>query len=95
MSDGRFTFTGTLIEGPDLDLEELSGLALSDAEWEAVWNKINHRDLVLSCPSCMEIELDEVDEIPGQSDSYFEYDCDDRDLFIAELRSAILSILRS
>jgi hypothetical protein len=92
----EFTFTGTLIEGPDVDLVKLSGLRLTDAEEEMLWDEIDRRHFLIDNDLCEEIELEgEEDEsdIPGMSDSVYEYRCGAKNEFVARLRSAILKEL--
>jgi hypothetical protein len=92
----EFTFTGTLIEGPDIDLIEISGLQLSEDDEELLWSENDRRQFLIDNELCEEIELEgEEDEsdIPGMSDSLYEYCCGARDDFVASLRSAILEEL--
>jgi hypothetical protein len=90
---GPFVFTGTLMDGPDIDLIEISGLTLSDDELDALWGETTPRGLLMECPSCGERLIDEIDDAPGLSDSYFEYECADRETLADELRAAIFAAL--
>jgi hypothetical protein len=87
------SFEGTLIEGPNVNLLELAGVKLDEATEQRLWDNINARDLLLLCPSCEEILLEEVDEFPGMSDSFFEYQCGDRAQLAIELAASIRSVL--
>lgn len=86
-------FRGTLIEGPGVDLIRLAGLNPSDSSEEAIWNQISRRSLLVDVLGCEEIEIESVDEIPGLSDSLFEYRCGPSSVFIPKLRQALLDYL--
>ena len=87
-------FGGTLIEGPDLDLLEFSGLELSEDDEERLWGDTNPRDLLMECPSVEEVELEEIDDQPGLSDSEYEYVVRDEEKFRKELRAVIQKRLK-
>ena len=84
----RFAFRGTLMEGPEIDLIALAGLTLTNVQ-EKLWDHTNQRELLSECLSCEEILVEKSDKVPGLSDSYFEYRCDDRAQLVKELREAI------
>ena len=91
-------FKGTLIEGPEVNLLELSGLELTWSDYIKIWEKndsINERDLLIWHLDCEEFELYEIDESPMHSDVYYEYYCGDFDEFISKLRTWILDYLRN
>ena len=91
-------FKGTLIEGPEVNLLELSGLELTWSDYKKIWEKndsINERDLLIWHLDCEEFELYEIDESPMHSDVYYEYYCGDFDEFISKLRTWILDYLRN
>jgi hypothetical protein len=92
MEDDELVITGTLIEGPDVNLVSLAGLQLSEEEWYAIWEKVSPRELLVEVLECEEIELEEMDGGPGLSDSRYEYLCGDRDEFIARLSDALLRL---
>jgi len=73
--EDEFVFQGTLMEGPKIDLIELSGIQLTEEEEEKLWGEWNERNLLMETGVVAEIELYEVDEIPGQSDVWYEYRC--------------------
>ena len=90
-------FKGTLIEGPEVNLLELSGLELTWSDYIKIWEKndsINERDLLISHLDCEEFELNVIDDSPMHSDVYVEYCCGDFDEFISKLRTWILNYLR-
>jgi hypothetical protein len=91
--DEEFVFTGTLIEGPDIDLVALSGLELSEEDMDRIWDEISPQGLLVDVLNVEEIEAGEIDSIPGMSDSYYEYRCGPKTEFIAKLRSALLQLL--
>lgn len=81
-SDGDYSFTGRLIDGPDIDLEALAGLTLTDDESDRIWGRISRRSLLIECLDCEEIELEEIEGGPGLSDSIYEYRCGDKADFV-------------
>lgn len=95
-TEEEFVFNGSLIEGLDVDLVEISGLKLTDEEIERIWGNISPRDLIVDNELwCEEIELHEIDEMPGQSDSYYEYRCGNYDEFVVKLKEWFLQFLSS
>lgn len=87
----RLEFTGTLMDGPEVDLVGLSGLILSDEKVDELWAAISPRDLLLEASSVEELEVDEIDGVPGMTDRYFQYICEDKEDLSNELRALILS----
>ena len=88
-----FEFTGTLMEGPEIDLIELSGLKITEEQEQQIWDQINSRDLLMSCPCVDEIEEESIDDAPGLSDTYFSYTAESKEQLGQELKEAILGIL--
>ena len=89
-------FKGTLGEGPEVNLLELSGLELTWLDYKKIWEQddsINQRDLLIWHLDCEEFELYEIDESPMHSDVYYEYYCGDFDEFIKNLRDWITKLL--
>jgi len=89
-------FKGTFIEGPEVNLLELSGLELTWSDYIKIWKKndsINERDLLIWHLHCEEFELYEIDDSPMHSDVYYEYHCGDFDEFISKLRAWITGYL--
>jgi hypothetical protein len=89
----EFVFKGTLIEGPEIDLIELSGLNLSDEQTDKLWEQTTPQSLLTDDLGCEEIEVEGQDDIPGMSDSIYQYHCVEREAFILRLRTAILNYL--
>ena len=92
-----FTFTGSLVDGPGIDLLELAGLDLTDEEHDRIWNAISPRDLLVEELSevCEEIELSEFEGGPGQSDTFYEYHCANKTAFVAQLRRVLRALLKA
>ena len=89
-------FKGTLIEGPEVNLLELSGLELTRLDEIKIWEQddsINERDLLIWHLDCEEFELYEIDDSPMHSDVYVKYYCGDFDEFLNKLRSWIIDYL--
>ena len=93
MSDHqKFTFTGTLMDGPEIDIFELSGLTLTDEETDKLCWDTNQRAILLECPSLEEIEVDETNA-PLYSDVYYRYEAPSKEKLQEELKMAIRAIL--
>lgn len=90
--DPPFLFTGTL-DGPELDLVELSGLSLSHAEITRLWGRTNGNDLLRECTSVRVLKEEEFDGTPGQSDRFFEYEASSMRTLGDELKVAIKAVL--
>jgi len=86
--------SGSLMDGPDLDLVAFAGLELSDEESDRLVDETNMRDLLCECESVQEVEKYEVDEIPGMSDVYYEYRVSDPVGLREEVRTLILDRIR-
>jgi antitoxin component YwqK of YwqJK toxin-antitoxin module len=93
----EFVFRGSLIDGLEIDLLELSGLELTYSDVDKIQGDVDYRELLTVELDCVEIELceigEEADEIPGQSDSYYEYQCGDKDQFVRKLRAWVIKFL--
>jgi len=86
----EMTFSGSLMDGPDLDLVAFAGLELTDEESDRLVDETNMRDLLCECESVQEVEKYEVDEITGMSDVYYEYCVSFPEGLRGELRTLIL-----
>lgn len=86
-------FRGSLIDGPEKSIERLSGLSLTDDQWEFIFDNFNERQLLLECDSLVEIEEEEFEGGPGQSDTYYRYEADAPEEFKRELAALILEKL--
>jgi hypothetical protein len=94
-SGDDLVFTGSLIDGPHIDLVGLAGIQLSDDEHDRLWDDTSPRDLLVDILDCEEIELYEIDDMPGRSDRFFEYRCGPREEFIEKLRKELAEIVFS
>jgi len=94
MSDEDFTFTGSLISGPDVDLVELAGLQLTDEEQERLWDQTTPRRVLVDYLLVEEFEIRAIEGGPGNSDSFYEYRCGDKDAFLKRLREVLLKFAR-
>ena len=95
-SNNILEFKGTLVEGPEVNLLELSGLELTWLDYKKIWEQddsINQRDLLIWHLDCEEFELYEIDDSPMHSDVYYEYHCGEFDEFIKNLRDWITKLL--
>lgn len=81
------------MDGPNIDLFKFAGLADREDVEEATWRFTNWQDLLEECGSATLVEVGEIDEVPGQSDVYYEVQVDDETAFAAELRAAMLDFL--
>ena len=89
----EFKFTGSLMDGPHIDLVEVSGLNLSMSDEEQLWETISSIDLIRDYSLCEIIETDLIDEVPGYSDQYYECYCGDKVEFKRKLKEAIKDVL--
>ena len=86
-------FKGTLIEGLEIDLLELSGLELTYSEGDKIWMDFYPRFALEEFLECEEFELYSIEDSPMHSDVYYEYYCGDFDEFINKLRVWIIQYL--
>ena len=94
MAREDFTFTGSLISGPDVDLLELAGLELTDEEQERLWDQTTPRRVLVDHLLVEEFEIRATEGGPGNSDSLYEYRCGDKDAFLNRLRAVLLKFAR-
>ena len=93
VKDEEFVFRGSLINGLEIDLLKLSGIELTLSDVDKIWGDTNERVVVTEELDCEEIDLYESDDMPGQSDSYYEYRCNDKREFVRKLRAWIIKLL--
>ncbi len=91
--NGEFVFRGSLINGLEIDLLKLSGIELTLSDVDKIWGDTNERVVVTEELDCEEIDLYESDDMPGQSDSYYEYRCNNKGEFVRKLRAWIIKLL--
>lgn len=87
-------FTGSLIEGLDVDLASLAGLDLTEEQREKIWSEVSQREVLVEHLGCEEIEIARTDSAPGMSDSTFEYRCGPRADFVQRLKDLLLGMVR-
>jgi len=87
-------FKGTLIEGLEIDLLEISGLELTYSEADKIWMDFYPRFALEEFLECEEFELYSIEDSPMHSDVYYEYYCGDFDEFINKLRVWIIQYLK-
>jgi hypothetical protein len=81
------------MDGPSVDLFEITDIEYSDELHDAVWGKHNWQSLLGECGSAFIITLEEYDLAPGQIDVKFWVAIDDDNKFRQELKEVILSCL--
>jgi len=86
---------GSLMDGLPIDLVRYCGLAaLSEAQEDLLWAENSDIDLVNQCSSAELVVTGDIDEMPGQSDEFYQLETDDVEKFKGELRQVINSILK-
>ena len=90
-SDGSFSFRASRMDGPYPSLDEIANLPWTDELNDGVWGNANWERILDSCPSVSVEEDYTLDEIPGQSDTYFNISVSDPCQLARELRVVMLS----
>ena len=86
---------GSLMDGLSIDLVRYCGLAvLFEAQEDLLWAENTDIDLVNQCSSAELVVTGDFDEIPGQSDEFYQLETDDLEKFKGELRQVINAILK-
>ena len=67
--------------------------ALSDNEEDLLWSDHTDISIVNECTHAELVVTGEFDEIPGQSDEFYELETNDPNSFKAELRQIISNII--
>jgi hypothetical protein len=68
---GLFEFGASRMDGADIDVFEVGGLPWTDDINDGVWGNTNWEELFSCCPEVNFEEEETIDEVPGQSDTYF------------------------
>jgi len=89
--NGWCEFSASRMDGPNIDVFEVSGLPWTDDINDGVWGNTNWEELFRCCPEVDFKEEETIDEVPGQSDTYFTISVHDPREFARELRVAMLS----
>lgn len=90
-----FRFTGTLDGPDDFDLVSLSGLELSDDQYNQLWSVTSPNDILNQCSSVSIIEESDFDGMPGQSDTFFKYEATSKKELREELKEVVSEILNN
>ena len=93
MTSKRFTFTGSVANGPDIDLVAMSGLKFTAQEQERLWRYVDPRTFLIEhlsieetiCGTCSEGNLSNSTELS--------YSYNSREGFIYALRNGLLALL--
>jgi hypothetical protein len=89
--NGWCEFRASRMDGPNIDVFAVSGLPWTDDINDGVWGNTNWEALFQCCPEVDFQEEETIDEVPGQSDTYFTVSIHDPREFARELRIAMLS----
>ncbi len=94
MKTEKVICNGSLMDGVDINVLTWCGLSdLSDDQHDKLWNYMTELNLFECCSSCEVIQTDEIDEMPGQSDVFFEVVSSDILKCKSEVRSEIEKII--
>ena len=86
--------TGSLMDGLSIDLIKYAEIsALSDNEEDLLWSDHTDISIVNECTHAELVVTGEFDEIPGQSDEFYELETNDPNSFKAELRQIISNLI--
>jgi hypothetical protein len=87
--------TGSLMDGLTINLGEYAGIEnLSDSEEETLWSEHSDISIVEQCSHAELVVTGELDEMPGQSDEFYELEASDIKAFKDELKQVIESIIK-
>lgn len=93
-------FRGSYVDGlrtPDGEIADLiswCGLnPLSDEQWDRLWNDTSDNLLIENCAFADITLTHEIDEIPGQSDQFFEVTTNNLERLRGEVKEKILFII--
>jgi hypothetical protein len=85
---------GSLMDGLSIDLIEYSEIStLSESEEDLLWSENTDISIINQSSRAELVVTGEFDEIPGQSDEFYEVETDDPISFKAELRQIISNII--
>ena len=87
--------TGSLMDGLTINLVEYVGIEnLSDSEEETLWSEHSDISIVEQCSHAELVVTGEFDEMPGQSDEFYELVASDIEAFKDELKQVIENIIQ-
>ena len=92
----HFSFEGSYIDGPYIDVLHWANLHLDDTQHDKVFGSTNIEDIIELCSSA-ELEVTDVFEggMPGFSDTFYRVTSEDSETFKSELREEIEKLLKS
>ena len=86
--------TGSLMNGLSIDLIKYAEIsALSDDEEDLLWSDHTDISIVNECTHAELVVTGEFDQLPGQSDEFYELETNDPNSFKTELRQIISNII--
>ena len=89
--DNVIVFRGSVMDGSDVDLVDYCGLpALTDEQHDAIWGEVNETDLLELCDNAEVLFSEGTDDMPGQSDTYYDVLSSNPAAFKEELKKLIL-----
>ena len=87
--------TGSLMDGLSINLVKYAGIEnLSDSEEEVLWSEHTDISIVEQCSHAELVVTGEFDEMPGQSDEFYELEASDIKAFKNELKQVIENIIK-
>ena len=87
--------TGSLMDGLSINLVKYAGIEnLSDSEEEVLWSEHTDISIVEQCSHAELVVTGEFDEMPGQSDEFYELEASDIKAFKDELKQVIENIIK-
>ena len=87
--------TGSLMDGLSINLVKYAGIEnLSDSEAEVLWSEHTDISIVEQCSHAELVVTGEFDEMPGQSDEFYELEVSDIKAFKDELKQLIRHIIK-
>ena len=87
--------TGSLMDGLSINLVKYAGIEnLSDSEEEVLWSEHTDISIVEQCSHAELVVTGEFDEMPGQSDEFYELEVSDIKAFKDELKQVIENIIK-
>ena len=87
--------TGSLMDGLSINLVKYAGIEnLSDSEEEVLWSEHTDISIVEQCSHAELVVTGEFDEMPGQSDEFYELEVSDIKAFKDELKQLIRHIIK-
>lgn len=82
-------FTGSYIDGCEVDIPSWAGIKLTDAQHDSLWSDINETDLIEEAGGFVEIDEAIEDLRPGMNDTYYSVYCSDVEDFKDRIRMVI------